>query len=40
MINKQTAKEIALSCGFKLKEQANGEMDLNPSPCRLLKGLF
>lgn len=30
MLDKQTAKEIALSCGFKLKEQANGEMDLNP----------
>lgn len=29
MLDKQTAKEIALSCGFKLKEQENGEMDLN-----------
>lgn len=29
MIDKQTAKEIALACGFKLKLQANGEMDLN-----------
>ena len=29
MLDKQTAREIALSCGFKLKEQENGEMDLN-----------
>lgn len=29
MIDKQTAKEIALSCGFKLKPQPSGEMDLN-----------
>lgn len=30
MLNKETIKEIALANGFKLKEQANGEMDLNP----------
>ncbi|MEK6203318.1 MAG: hypothetical protein N2B04_04610 [Psychrobacter sp.] len=29
MTNKQI-KEIALANGFKLKEQPNGEMDLNP----------
>ncbi len=29
MTNEQI-KEIALSNGFKLKEQPNGEMDLNP----------
>lgn len=29
MLNKETIKEIALANGFKLKEQANGEMDLN-----------
>lgn len=23
-------KALALTCGFKLKEQPNGEMDLNP----------
>lgn len=23
-------KELALECGFKLEEQPNGEMDLNP----------
>lgn len=30
MLNKETIKEIALANGFKLKEQADGEMDLNP----------
>lgn len=30
MLNKETIKEIELANGFKLKEQANGEMDLNP----------
>lgn len=30
MLNKETIKQIALANGFKLKEQANGEMDLNP----------
>lgn len=29
MTNNQI-REIALQCGFKLKEQPNGEMDLNP----------
>ena len=28
--NKQYIKEVALECGFKLKEQPNGSMDLNP----------
>lgn len=30
MIEKSRIKAIALSSGFKLKEQPNGEMDLNP----------
>lgn len=30
MLNKETIKEIAVANGFKLKEQADGEMDLNP----------
>lgn len=30
MLNKETIKQIALDNGFKLKEQVNGEMDLNP----------
>ncbi|STZ55538.1 Protein of uncharacterised function (DUF551) [Moraxella lacunata] len=30
MLNKETIKDFALANGFKLKEQANGEMDLNP----------
>lgn len=30
MIEKSRIKAIALSSGFKLKEQQNGEMDLNP----------
>lgn len=30
MLDKETIKQIALANGFKLKEQANGEMDLNP----------
>ena len=29
-MNKQYIKEVALECGFKLKEQPNGELDLNP----------
>ena len=27
---KEQIKELALRCGFKLKEQPNGKMDLNP----------
>ncbi len=27
---KEQVKDIALRSGFKLKEQPNGEMDLNP----------
>ena len=30
MMEKSRIKAIALSGGFKLKEQPNGEMDLNP----------
>ena len=30
MIEKSRIKAMALSSGFKLKEQPNGEMDLNP----------
>ncbi len=30
IIGKQYIKEVALECGFKLKEQPNGELDLNP----------
>ena len=30
MIEKFRIKAMALSSGFKLKEQPNGEMDLNP----------
>lgn len=26
----ETVRKIALNCGFKLKEQPNGEMDLHP----------
>jgi hypothetical protein len=26
----QYIKELALECGFKLKEQPNGDLDLNP----------
>ena len=29
-MNKQYIKEVALECGFKLKEQPDGELDLNP----------
>ena len=29
-MNKQYIKEVTLECGFKLKEQPNGELDLNP----------
>ena len=29
-MNKQYIKEVALGCGFKLKEQPNGGLDLNP----------
>ena len=28
-MNKQYIKELALECGFKLKEQPNGDLDLN-----------
>ena len=28
-MNKQYIKEVALDCGFKLKEQPDGSMDLN-----------
>ena len=30
IIGKQYIKDVALECGFKLKEQPNGELDLNP----------
>ena len=30
IIAKQYIKEVALECGFKLKEQPDGSMDLNP----------
>ena len=30
IIGKQYIKEVALECGFKLKEQPDGELDLNP----------
>lgn len=30
MLNKETIKQIALDNGFKLKEQPDGSMDLNP----------
>ena len=30
IIAKQYIKDVALECGFKLKEQPNGELDLNP----------
>ena len=30
IISKQYIKDVALECGFKLKEQPNGELDLNP----------
>ena len=30
IIGKQYIKEVALDCGFKLKEQPDGGMDLNP----------
>lgn len=30
MLDKETIKQIALANGFKLKEQADGRMDLNP----------
>ena len=29
-MNKERIKKMALASGFKLKEQPNGEMDLNP----------
>ena len=29
-MDKQDVKKLALECGFKLKEQPDGEMDLNP----------
>ena len=29
-MNKQYIKDVALECGFNLKEQPNGELDLNP----------
>ena len=29
IIGKQYIKEVALECGFKLKEQPDGELDLN-----------
>ena len=30
IISKRYIKDIALECGFKLKEQPDGSMDLNP----------
>lgn len=39
MTNKQI-KEIALANGFKLKEQPNGEMDLNPYVYDFARALF
>ena len=29
-MNKQYIKDVALECGFNLKEQPNGELDFNP----------
>lgn len=39
MTNEQI-KEIALANGFKLKEQPNGEMDLNPYVYEFARALF
>ena len=30
IISKRYIKDVALECGFNLKEQPNGELDLNP----------
>lgn len=30
IIGEQYIKDVALECGFKLKEQPDGSMDLNP----------
>ena len=30
IIGKQYIKDVALDCGFKLKEQPDGNLDLNP----------
>ena len=30
IIAKQYIKDVALDCGFKLKEQPDGDLDLNP----------
>lgn len=29
-MNERYIKQVALECGFKLKEQPNGDLDLNP----------
>lgn len=32
-MTRQELRDLALSCGFKLKEQPDGSMDLNPRTC-------
>lgn len=36
----ESVKKLALNCGFKLKEQPNGEMDLNPYVYDFAKALI
>lgn len=38
-MNKQDVKKLALECGFKLKEQPDGSMDLNPYVYKFAEGL-
>ncbi len=37
---KEQIRELALRCGFKVREQPNGEMDLNPYVYRFAQNLL
>jgi hypothetical protein len=39
-MTKNEMKELALKCGFKLKKQPNGEMDLNPYVYGLMEAVL
>lgn len=39
-MNKEQIKQLALANGFKLKEQANGTLDLNPYVYEFTKALI
>jgi hypothetical protein len=39
-MTKNEIKELALNCGFELKKQPNGELDLNPYVYDLIEAVL